>query len=73
MFCRPVEEGGVGFDYRLQMAIADKWIEVSDVLAQSSLLASLAEARATPFGPAPAATVADLGGGVSACSSPAAD
>ena len=27
-FCRPVEEGGVGFDYRLQMAIADKWIEV---------------------------------------------
>ena len=27
-FCRPVEEGGTGFDYRLQMAIADKWIEV---------------------------------------------
>lgn len=27
-FCRPVAEGGVGFDYRLQMAIADKWIEV---------------------------------------------
>eukprot|EP00270_Netrium_digitus_P010440 TRINITY_DN323_c0_g1_i5.p1 TRINITY_DN323_c0_g1~~TRINITY_DN323_c0_g1_i5.p1 ORF type:complete len:870 (+),score=237.80 TRINITY_DN323_c0_g1_i5:78-2612(+) len=25
--CRPVHEGGVGFDYRLQMAIADKWIE----------------------------------------------
>ena len=24
--CR--QEGGVGFDYRLQMAIADKWIEV---------------------------------------------
>jgi len=23
-----VAEGGVGFDYRLQMAIADKWIEV---------------------------------------------
>lgn len=23
--CRPVSEGGVGFDYRLQMAIADKW------------------------------------------------
>lgn len=21
-------EGGVGFDYRLQMAIADKWIEI---------------------------------------------
>ncbi|CAL5225794.1 g8569 [Coccomyxa viridis] len=27
-FCRPVEEGGIGFDYRLQMAIADKWIEL---------------------------------------------
>ena len=26
--CRPTTEGGVGFDYRLQMAIADKWIEV---------------------------------------------
>lgn len=26
--CRPVDEGGIGFDYRLQMAIADKWIEV---------------------------------------------
>lgn len=27
-FCRPWREGGVGFDYRLNMAIADKWIEV---------------------------------------------
>ncbi|GIL59739.1 hypothetical protein Vafri_14468 [Volvox africanus] len=27
-FCRPWHEGGVGFDYRLQMAIADKWIEM---------------------------------------------
>ncbi len=26
--CRPTAEGGVGFDYRLQMAIADKWIEI---------------------------------------------
>ena len=26
--CRPVAEGGIGFNYRLQMAIADKWIEV---------------------------------------------
>ncbi len=25
---RPVSEGGIGFDYRLQMAIADKWIEL---------------------------------------------
>ena len=29
--CRPVEEGGVGFDYRLQMAIADKWIELLEL------------------------------------------
>jgi 1,4-alpha-glucan branching enzyme len=28
LLCRPVEEGGIGFDYRLQMAIADKWIEL---------------------------------------------
>lgn len=26
--CRPVSEGGVGFDYRLQMAIADMWIDI---------------------------------------------
>ena len=25
--CRPVSEGGQGFDYRLGMAIPDKWIE----------------------------------------------
>ena len=25
---RPVSEGGVGFDYRLQMAIADKWVDL---------------------------------------------
>ncbi|MEW5315348.1 MAG: hypothetical protein WDW38_006786 [Sanguina aurantia] len=31
-FCRPWQEGGVGFDYRLQMAIADKWIEVLKTL-----------------------------------------
>lgn len=28
MFCIPVKDGGVGFDYRLHMAIADKWIEI---------------------------------------------
>ncbi|XP_057438157.1 1,4-alpha-glucan-branching enzyme 1, chloroplastic/amyloplastic isoform X2 [Lotus japonicus] len=27
-FCLPTRDGGVGFDYRLQMAIADKWIEI---------------------------------------------
>lgn len=26
-FCIPVQDGGVGFDYRLHMAVADKWIE----------------------------------------------
>ncbi|XP_015602286.1 1,4-alpha-glucan-branching enzyme [Cephus cinctus] len=26
--CRPVPEGGVGFDYRLGMAIPDKWIKL---------------------------------------------
>lgn len=26
--CRPVPEGGLGFDYRLAMAIPDKWIEL---------------------------------------------
>jgi 1,4-alpha-glucan branching enzyme len=26
--CRTVSEGGVGFDYRLGMAIPDKWIEL---------------------------------------------
>ncbi|KAL7247874.1 hypothetical protein ACSBR2_002724 [Camellia fascicularis] len=27
-FCIPVDDGGIGFDYRLHMAIADKWIEL---------------------------------------------
>ncbi len=26
--CRPIEEGGMGFDYRLAMAIPDMWIKV---------------------------------------------
>lgn len=26
--CRPVHEGGIGFDYRLAMAIPDKWIQL---------------------------------------------
>lgn len=26
--CRPIDEGGIGFDYRLGMAIPDKWIEI---------------------------------------------
>lgn len=27
--CRPISEGGNGFDYRLGMAIPDMWIKVS--------------------------------------------
>ncbi|XP_020586593.1 1,4-alpha-glucan-branching enzyme 1, chloroplastic/amyloplastic-like isoform X2 [Phalaenopsis equestris] len=27
-FCIPIEDGGIGFDYRLHMAIPDKWIEI---------------------------------------------
>ncbi|XP_063934404.1 uncharacterized protein LOC135146175 [Zophobas morio] len=26
--CRPVEEGGLGFDYRMAMAVPDKWIQL---------------------------------------------
>lgn len=26
--CRPVSEGGVGFDYRLAMGVPDRWIEI---------------------------------------------
>jgi 1,4-alpha-glucan branching enzyme len=29
--CRPTEEGGVGFDYRLGMGIPDKWIDILKV------------------------------------------
>ena len=28
LLCRPVEEGGIGFDYRLGMAIPDMWIKL---------------------------------------------
>jgi len=26
--CRPVSEGGIGFDYRLSMAVPDMWIKI---------------------------------------------
>lgn len=26
--CRPIEEGGLGFDYRLAMSLPDKWIKL---------------------------------------------
>ncbi|GMH40177.1 hypothetical protein BSKO_08081 [Bryopsis sp. KO-2023] len=28
--CRPVHEGGIGFDYRLGMGLPDKWFEIVD-------------------------------------------
>lgn len=31
--CRPVEEGGVGFDYRLGMGIPDNWIKMLKALS----------------------------------------
>ncbi|XP_028549944.1 1,4-alpha-glucan-branching enzyme 1, chloroplastic/amyloplastic [Dendrobium catenatum] len=36
-FCIPVEDGGIGFDYRLQMAVPDKWIEILNFLDVSFL------------------------------------
>lgn len=35
--CRGVEEGGLGFDYRLAMAIPDKWIQVRWVPSSKSI------------------------------------
>jgi len=39
-FCVPVEDGGVGFDYRLHMAVADKWIELLKYVLRTSWLFS---------------------------------
>ena len=30
--CRPVSEGGGGFDYRLAMAVPDMWIKILKVI-----------------------------------------
>jgi len=38
--CRPVAEGGGGFEYRLAMAIPDKWIQVRTFLKAHSTLQS---------------------------------
>lgn len=35
--CRGVEEGGLGFDYRLAMAIPDKWIQVRRIPSSKSI------------------------------------
>lgn len=42
--CRPTEEGGVGFDYRLGMGLPDKWIEILKV-SRSLLYPVLANAN----------------------------
>lgn len=31
--CRPISEGGFGFDYRLSLAIPDMWIKLLKVVA----------------------------------------
>lgn len=36
--CREVQEGGLGFDYRLAMAIPDKWIQVRRLSSFKSTL-----------------------------------
>jgi hypothetical protein len=34
--CRPLAEGGAGFDYRLAMAIPDVWIKVCPIFLRKS-------------------------------------
>ena len=36
--CRPVAEGGTGFDYRLGMAAPDMWIKVMNVCMKEDFL-----------------------------------
>ncbi|KNA05833.1 hypothetical protein SOVF_186640 [Spinacia oleracea] len=50
--CRPVSEGGVGFDYRLAMAIPDKWIDYlknkkDDEWSMNEIMLSLTNRRYT--------------------------
>lgn len=50
--CRPVAEGGVGFDYRLAMAIPDKWINYlknkeDDQWSMKGIVSSLTNRRYT--------------------------
>uniref|UniRef100_A0A1D1Z3W9 1,4-alpha-glucan branching enzyme n=2 Tax=Anthurium amnicola TaxID=1678845 RepID=A0A1D1Z3W9_9ARAE len=50
--CRPVSEGGVGFDYRLAMAIPDKWIDylknkTDDQWSMKEIVGSLTNRRYT--------------------------
>ena len=35
--CRPVSEGGGGFDYRLAMAVPDMWIKILKVIISGEL------------------------------------
>ena len=41
--CRPVDEGGVGFDYRLAMAVPDTWIKVLLANVPEALLSFIVE------------------------------
>lgn len=45
--CRPIAEGGNGFDYRLGMAIPDMWIKVSFLLNRQLFLYQTYLRRAT--------------------------
>lgn len=62
--CRGVKEGGLGFDYRLAMAIPDKWIQVrwftslkpSSVCASSALYRSLSYTQRSSNAPTSAWT-----------------
>ena len=36
--CRPISEGGTGFDYRLGMAIPDRWIKVCSLLEKAKVV-----------------------------------
>jgi len=41
--CRPVSEGGQGFDYRLAMAIPDLWVKVSRFLCAVWILQDIVD------------------------------
>ncbi len=43
--CRPVAEGGTGFDYRLAMAVPDMWIKILKVGETEDWLIELFQRR----------------------------
>ena len=44
-FCLLVQDGGVGFDYRLHMAVADEWIELFEDWQMGDILYTLSNRR----------------------------